>query len=119
MKLVRGWLATPHPIESQLNSSEQASLKLRPAGVVKMTTSVNATNFIPGNQVTGSLQNVQMAVWANPGFVFFSISSGGRLNHIDDASFALGATRSEAIRSYVQFLWLFTLRAFRAIRTRH
>lgn len=60
-----------------------------------MSASLHTTNFIPGNYVTKSLADLQMAVRANPGLSVIGICADAGLGGVLDTSFDLASTKSE------------------------
>jgi hypothetical protein len=51
-----------------------------------MTASFNTTHCVPGNYVADSLGDLQMAVRADPSFIFIGICSNAGLSRVGNAS---------------------------------
>jgi hypothetical protein len=56
-----------------------------------MPPSVDASNFVPGNNMAYAYGDVQIAMRADPRFVTLGISPGGSLHRIGDSSLYFGA----------------------------
>jgi hypothetical protein len=54
-----------------------------------MTSGVNASNLIPGDNVADPLGDLKVAVWAHPGFSIFGICANARLSRVFDSPFDL------------------------------
>lgn len=57
-----------------------------------MTTSFYAANFIPGNHVTDALVDLQVAMWANPGFTVVGVCTDAGLGGVFNAALDFSAS---------------------------
>jgi hypothetical protein len=99
----------------------QHSLVRLPTGCVKVPAGFNTTNRIPGNYVTQALRNVEVAIWADPGFIFFGICANAGLNCVFNAALEFDVAHSHSHQREVEFFWFSPLRlsAFWAIWASH
>jgi hypothetical protein len=65
---------------------------------VKVTSSLDAANLIPGDNVADSLADLQVAVWADPGLAIVSVCTDAGLRCVVHASFRLAATQAKTNR---------------------
>ena len=61
-----------------------------------MTTGLNTADLIPGNDVTDAFADLQMTVWAHPGFTVVGVRPDARLSGVVDAAFCFAPTDSKA-----------------------
>lgn len=69
-----------------------------------MATCFYASNCIECHQVAEPLCNLQVAIWADPGFGVFCICANAGLNRVFDAPLKLGATDAHPQSVEVEFL---------------
>jgi len=63
-----------------------------------------SANFIPGHDVANPLNNLEVAMWADPSFGFISICADAGLRCVFDTTFDSGLTYTEAHGIEIQFL---------------
>jgi hypothetical protein len=69
---------------------------------VKVAASINPANLIPGNNVTDALADLEMAVWADPGFPVIGICANAGLGGVLDSALDLTSTQTEANSTQIQ-----------------
>jgi len=62
---------------------------------VKVTSGFDAANFVPGHDVTYALGDLQVAVWANPGFPVIGVCSNTGLGCVFDPTLDFASAKSE------------------------
>jgi hypothetical protein len=67
-------------------------LELAPAGGVEVSSGIDTTNFVPGNQMTNAGSDGEMAVRANPRLVFIGVLAHGWLDRVSNTAFEFGAS---------------------------
>ena len=60
-----------------------------------MSSSLDAANLIPGNNVADALGDLQVAVWADPGLAIVGVCSDAGLRCVVHASLSLAATQAK------------------------
>jgi hypothetical protein len=68
---------------------------------MKVAASVYTSNFIPGNDVTNSLGNLQVAVWANPGLTVIGIRADACLGCVFNPALDFGTPKTQTNRVQV------------------
>ena len=69
-----------------------------------MTSSLDAANFIPGNNVADALADLKMAVRADPGLTVIGVCTDAGLGCVFDTPFDFAATEPEANRAEIKIL---------------
>jgi hypothetical protein len=63
---------------------------------VEVPSSVDSPDFIPSHKVTDALGDLQVAVWAHPGFTVVCIGADAGLSRVLDTAFDLGSTQTKS-----------------------
>ena len=69
-----------------------------------MTSSFDAPNFIPGNNVADALADLKMAVRADPSLAVIGVCTDAGLGCVFDTPFDVAATEPEANRAEIKIL---------------
>ncbi len=64
-----------------------------------MSSSLNAPNFIPGDNVADALADLQVAVGADPGLSIISICTDAGLGRVLNTTFSFASTKAESNRT--------------------
>lgn len=59
-----------------------------------MATGLHAADFIPGNNVTDALADLEVAIWADPGFAVICIRTDAGLGGVLDTALDLAASKA-------------------------
>jgi hypothetical protein len=84
---------------------------------MKVAAAIDSSVGIPSDDVTETLLNVHVAVWADPGLALFCVCARRRLNRVFDTVFDFGALHAAQCAIEVELDWLFPLGTFGALRT--
>ena len=75
-----------------------------------MASGFYASNLIPGNHVTDALVDLQVTVWANPGFTVVGIRANAGLRCVLHATLDFGSSKTEPHCHQVDRLWFYISR---------
>lgn len=60
-----------------------------------MSASFNTANLIPGHHVTYALADLEVAVWAHPGFAVIRVRANAGLGRVFNTALYLGASQTQ------------------------
>ena len=62
---------------------------------MKVSAGIYASNLIPGDNVTDALGDLQVAMWANPGFAIVCIRTDAGLRGVFDSAFDFRSSQAK------------------------